>query len=686
MERFLTLLNNLESLVAELIAADPSDAHTATRIANQLSALAEDFDADSDGSTLIRQCAAILHALACRQLPHSPEAMTLLAESIVAVRTWLKAPEDTSLDSHCRQTHDFLAGAATDVPAANIAVETVATPAEPSYVGIADEGDIELLNDFIVESTDHLAEAESALLELETHPEDLEQVNTVLRAFHTIKGASAFMGLDNVQDLAHRAESFLSQARDGEILISGLNADLALQSCDALRRMIESLGTSQHNPDQLAADVGALTLKLASPIIVDTGQGNDTDRPAAVFSDAGETKTAGSNSTVRVSTSRLDDLIDMVGELVIAQSVVSQETSASGSVQAQARNIAHADKIVRNLQELAMSLRMVPLKPLIGRMTRVARDLARKSGKQIRLLASGEETEIDRNMVEELTDPIIHMIRNAVDHGIESPGQRAASGKNDIGTIHLRAYHSAGNVVIELADDGKGLDRNAILTRAVERGMVNAGAELTDKQIFSLIFEPGFSTQAEVTEISGRGVGMDVVKRNITSLHGRIDVQSIPGQGTTFRLLMPLTMAITDAMLLRVGTERYLLPTIAIERSFRPAGDDIIGLAGGGELVMCRGDALPLIRLHRIFAIDSAVTEPTRSIMVVIYGNGQRCALMVDELIGHQQAVIKSLGPSLQNIPGTAGGAILGDGQVGIILDADSLIHDAQNLQTKHVA
>jgi two-component system chemotaxis sensor kinase CheA len=343
-------------------------------------------------------------------------------------------------------------------------------------------------------------------------------------------------------------------------------------------------------------------------------------------------------------------------------------------------------KIVRELQELAMSLRMVPLKPLIAKMNRVARDLARKSGKRIRLITQGEETEIDRNMVEELADPIIHMIRNAVDHGIEAPTDRVAEGKSDTGTIHLRAFHSAGNVVIELSDDGKGLDRDRILTRAIERGLVSPQAELTDKQVFALIFEPGFSTRNEITEISGRGVGMDVVKRNIAALHGRIDVTSTPGEGTTFCLMMPLTMAVTDAMMLRVGTERYLLPTIAIERSFQPGPEDMVTPAAGSELVMYRGDALPLIRLHDVFNIPQANTDPTHALIVVVYGNSKRCALMVDELLGHQQAVIKSLGASLRDIPGTAGAAILGDGQVGLILDTDSLIHDAQTHSIKHVA
>jgi two-component system chemotaxis sensor kinase CheA len=266
------------------------------------------------------------------------------------------------------------------------------------------------------------------------------------------------------------------------------------------------------------------------------------------------------------------------------------------------------------------------------------------------------------------------MIRNAVDHGVESTDQRKESGKTPRGTVRLKAYHAAGNVVIELIDDGKGLDAKKIVAKGVERGIVEAGKELTDTEAFNLIFQPGFSTAAQVTEISGRGVGMDVVKKGIEALRGRIDVTSKLGKGSTFALKLPLTMAITDAMLLRVGEEHYLLPTASIEHSFRPTDGAVSSVAGRGEMVMLRGDLLPVFRMHELFNVKGANTNPHDALFICIEGEGRRCALMVDELLGQQQVVIKSLGQSMGQIPGVSGGSILGDGCVGLILDAGGLL------------
>ena len=369
-------------------------------------------------------------------------------------------------------------------------------------------------------------------------------------------------------------------------------------------------------------------------------------------------------------------MVDIVGELVIAQSMISQSPEILESKSRQfIRSISHAGKIVRELQDLAMSMRMVQLKGMFAKMRRLTRDLARKSNKSVRLVTSGDTTEIDRNMVETLTDPLIHMIRNAVDHGIESSQQRSQAGKETIGTISLRAYHTAGNVVIEVEDDGKGLDSKRIAQKAVECGLTPPNSELSNEQTLSLIFQPGFSTVEKVSEVSGRGVGMDVVRRNIARLRGRVEVSSESGRGTTFRLCLPLTTAIADAILVRVGSERFLLPTMSIERSFRPKADSISYVAQSGEVVMFRDELLPVFRLHKLFDIEGAATDPHKALLVVITGSGRRCALMVDELLSHQQAVIKSLGKASEDVQGTAGGAILGDGRVALILDTDGLIN-----------
>ncbi len=595
---------------------------------------------------------------------------------------------------------------------------------------MAEDTDAELLNEYIVESSDHITNAEGALLELESNPDNRDQIDVVFRAYHTIKGTSGFLGFDRIQKCAHLAENLLDRARGGEIKIQGGYADLCLRSCDCLRTMLlgleglesgdalpipeelDDLLTILSNPEAAgySAELAEVDDMRVGDIIVGKGEVTrraveksektkgdkklgeklvtDGTASAAQVVDAIRTqkqlkqgKGAAIEGTIRVGTSRLDSLINMVGELVIAQSMVAADTETSNDIQpGLRRNISHAGKIIRELQDLTMSLRMVPLKSMFQKMNRLVRDLARKSGKQVVFNIEGEDTEIDRNMVESLNDPLVHMIRNSVDHGIESPEVRTAAGKNPSGNITLRAYHAAGNVVIELHDDGKGLDRERILAKAVDKGLVEKGREMIDNDVFMLIFAAGFSTAEKVTDVSGRGVGMDVVKRNIESLRGRVDVTSTAGQGSTFTVRVPLTMAIADAMVLRVGQDRYLLPTVSIEQSFQPEEDSISTVIGAGEMVMFRGDLLPVFRLHKLFDIEGAQTNPYQGLLIAIEGDGRRCALMVDELLGQQQVVIKTLGRGITKIPGIAGASILGDGRVGLILDATGLLQLAEGL------
>ncbi len=613
----------------------------------------------------------------------------------------------------------------------------------PSFEGQAtlpDDADLELLGEFIVECLDHITMAEEALLDLESNPGDSEQINVVFRAFHTIKGTSGFLGLDRIQRTAHLAENMLDRGRDGEIQITGGYSDLALKSCDALRGMIEGLqGAEPGGPIPSPENLNELLAFLFDPegngfgeeaaaepirlgeILVGQGaaQRDDVETAAVQASQDGkkigqkvvENKAAKAEdvvkavrtqkasgggtgggvqteSTIRVGTDRLDSLINMVGELVIAQSMVTQDPDVlDGSKPRLQRNVSHAGKIIRELQDLTMSLRMVPLKGTFQKMARLVRDLGKKAGKQVQFTSEGDDTEIDRNMVEVLNDPLVHMIRNSCDHGIESAEDRVAAGKEPTGTVKLRAYHSAGNVVIEIIDDGKGLDRDKLLKKAIEKGVVDGSKEMSDSEVYSLIFAPGFSTAEKITDVSGRGVGMDVVKKNIESIRGRIEVSSKLGEGTTFAMRLPLTMAITDAMLLRVGQERYLLPTVSIEQSFRPEPGAISTVTNRGEMVMLRGELLPIFRLHQMFEVTDGVTDPHEGLLIAIESEGKRCALMVDELLGQQQVVIKTLGQTLKNIPGVAGGAILGDGRVGLILDAAGLMQLAHgNVEADEMA
>jgi len=379
-------------------------------------------------------------------------------------------------------------------------------------------------------------------------------------------------------------------------------------------------------------------------------------------------------SSVRVSTDRLDRLIDMVGELVIAHSMVAQDGVVINSNHYELlKKVNHTSKIVRALQDLCMSMRMIPLRGTFQKMTRLVRDVSRKVGKTVTFVTEGDDTEIDRNLVDVINDPLVHMVRNAVDHGVESPAERAALGKPSHGTVKLSAYHAAGNVVVEISDDGKGLDRNAILAKAREKGMVSENITPSDRDIYNLVLEPGFSTAKVVTDVSGRGVGMDVVKKNIESLRGQVEILSEPGKGSIFRMKLPLTLAIIDGMVVKAGIETYVIPTASIVRSIKPDSQDISTVLNQGSVLRLQGSLIPLFRLTSLYQI--AYDEQSHSdLIVVIEDEGARVGLVIDELVGRQQVVIKSLGESMQHIPGISGGAIMPDGRVGLILDIGGLM------------
>jgi two-component system chemotaxis sensor kinase CheA len=565
-------------------------------------------------------------------------------------------------------------------------------------------------------------------LQLEPDPENAEALNTVFRAFHTIKGTSGFLGLDHISKLAHRAESFFSRFRDKEIRCIGGYADLAFRSVDMLKDLIriaqdalrgvpmatpdglndlmvlldqpEAAGISEAVCDEPGA-VEAMPPRLGDILVaqgkagrqeIEAAVADQTNQPvgvAVVRSEIASLTEVGqalrkqrsmtgsepvTEMSVRVRTDRLDRLIEMVGELVIGHSMVAQdETVNSGNYLELQRKVSHTEKIVRQVQDLSMSMRMVQLKPTIGKIARLVRDLARRRETTINFVPIGEDTEIDRNMVDLINDPLVHLVRNAVDHGIEPPHERERNGKPREGTLLLKAYHSGGNVVVEISDDGRGLDRAKIIEKAISKGVIQPGQNMSDTEIVSLIFQPGFSTADKVTDISGRGVGLDVVRKAVETLRGRVDVSSELGKGCTFSVRLPLTMAITDGMLVKVGHQRYILPTINIDMSFRPNGEALSTIVGRGEVVVFNGKVLPIFRLHRLFNIKDAVEDPTRGLLIIIGEGNQRCALLVDELVGQQQVVAKPLGDGIGKVRGIAGGAILGDGRVGLILDPQGI-------------
>ncbi len=547
--------------------------------------------------------------------------------------------------------------------------------------------DMEILEEFVVECLEHISSIEAALLDLGDAPGDAEKINTVFRAFHTIKGSANMLGLDYIQELARLAEDTLVRARKGEIRITGGCTNLLLRSCDALKGMVESLEGVSPGAELIAPPgLDELLERLAEPEAEPAGgtpQAGQTGSANVVAADATEQASvhrapaiaAAAEPTIRVRAAKLDALVNLVGELVIAQSMVGQDPAVlEGADERLIRNVTHAGKLIGELQDLTMSLRMVTLKGTFHTMARLVHDLSQESGKPLRFTTEGEETEIDRNMVESLKDPLIHMMRNAAGHGIESAEARAGAGKPAAGTVSLRAYHAGGHIVIEVADDGKGLDAKTISAKALKLGLVERATDLSDNDAFCLLFEPGFTTAEQATDVAGRGVGLDVVRKAVEALRGRVEVASRPGEGCVFTLRLPLTLAITDAMLLRVGNERFLLPTASIEQSFRPGASSVTTVMGRGELVTFRGGLLPVFRLSELFGIADAVADPSQALLTVIEGNGRRCAVMADELLGQQQAVIKSLGGKLGQAPGVGAAAILSDGRVAMILDAAGIL------------
>ncbi len=389
--------------------------------------------------------------------------------------------------------------------------------------------------------------------------------------------------------------------------------------------------------------------------------------------------------TIRVDLEKIDRLVNMVGEMVISQAMVAEQLRKlpPGEHQALLEGLQQAAQHTRELRESVMSIRAQPVGSVFSRMPRLVRELATTTGKDVSLVTSGEATEVDKTVVENLVDPLTHMIRNSIDHGLELPEVREANGKPRTGTVRLSAAHRSGRIVIEVADDGKGIDRPRVLQKAVEKGLVQPGVTLSDEEIDNLIFLPGFSTADKVSNISGRGVGMDVVRRNITGLGGRIGVYSTPGQGSRFVLSLPLTLAVLDGMVISVGAERFVLPLTNIVESLRPKPADLHGLVNRCDVIMARGQYVRLVYLHSLFGIPNAVCDATKGLVVLVETeDGGRLGLVVDEVLGQQQVVIKSLESNYRRLDGVAAATILGDGRVALILDVAGLQEMSQNTGT----
>ncbi|MCP3875746.1 MAG: chemotaxis protein CheA [Desulfobacteraceae bacterium] len=588
---------------------------------------------------------------------------------------------------------------------------TPTPPAGPSEPKEISPDDMEILIDFVSEAEENLDTIEVNLIDLEQDPTNNDIINDIFRPFHTIKGVSGFLSLTKINKLSHTTENLLDAARSGDFLINDIATDAILESVDTLKNLIDMVkdGTQTGilQPDdhidveglrdklqklQVALTKGekmplgeilvqkgdiskenldqALDIQKEQPdkkigeILVEKNQAAPKQIAGALMDQAHSKKKIAAQ--VKVSTEKLDDLVDYAGELVIAQSMLKQKTVDDPSL---SQNVAQLGQIVTNMQNIAMSMRMIPIKSTFMKMIRLVRDLSKKSGKEINLNMVGEDTEIDRNVVDALYEPMVHMIRNSCDHGIEAISDRTGQGKSSQGTITLRAYHKGGHIIIEIEDDGKGLDQMVILEKAKNTGLIDGTEQLTDAQVYDLIMQPGFSTAKEITDVSGRGVGMDVVKSGIEKFRGQLNIESQMGQGTKFTISLPLTLAIIDGMLVGVDDERYVIPTTAIQKAFKPPKEDCFTVEGKGEMVKDRGGLIPVIRLNDMYNSSSKKKTIWDKLVVVVESKEEKRALLIDELLGKDEYVIKSLGNSLEDIKGIAGGAILADGQVGLILD-----------------
>jgi len=578
-----------------------------------------------------------------------------------------------------------------------------------------DADTIALIGEFLSESEEGLSRADSVLMGIERDGATPDGINALFRVFHTIKGVAGFLELFDIQALAHTTESLMNGCREGTYPLAGTRLDLVFDATAMMRKILTELRVAVESSREFitAENIADLVarLKLALDPAMDAGKAKAIDHqvatpkpedvrvpgpeppaaeavvvpqfsaqapaeaaqaaPTAAKADGADTKI---RATIKVDLERVDRLVEMIGELVVVEAMVGGSPEINGTGSASVRNcLSQLAKVTRDLQDVGMRMRMLPVSSVFQKMARMARDVGRRAGKQVRVVLSGEQTEMDRSMVEQISDPLVHMIRNSVDHGIENPEGRLAAGKPEEGLVKLSASHEGGSVVIEIADDGRGLNRAAILKKAIAQGLIKNGDSISEDEINSLIFAPGFSTAEKVTDISGRGVGMDVVRRNIDAMRGRISITSVPGQGTTFKITLPLTLAIIDGMLVACGNERYILPTLSVVESMKPEASMLVTQGGTSEMLNMRGMILPLLRLDRLLGSPNAIQDPTQALVVIVEGMGRKVGLLVDEVIAQQQVVIKTMGEGIGEVKFISGAAVLADGRVGLIVNIEEI-------------
>ena len=571
----------------------------------------------------------------------------------------------------------------------------------------------ELVKRFVEEALDLCGEAEYAVLAME-HTADSGAARRVLRAFHSLKGNAAFLGYPCVERVSHLAETIVDSVISGEKDSDGVVVTILLTLIDALRggiRRIED-GQTPEIPDlqqvisftcqaldmpeegdcsvtleenkkaeeEVACEDPVNQNLLENSVAEEKNVGRSGDSGPGQVHPCGS-QTQAHSQFIRVDTTKLDQLLDLVGELVIAEAMVASQSQSTSAHDQMEKAIRQLDKITNEMQEVALSLRMVPLTAIFRKMVRLIRDLAQREKKQVELEIRGADTEVDKTVIELISDPLVHLIRNAVDHGIENPAMRRAAGKPEVGQVVIEARYSAGEVWIIVQDDGRGLDKDRIIEKGLEKGIITdeEGRNIKDDDVWQLIFAPGFSTAEEVSDISGRGVGMDVVRNNVEKLRGRVEVHSTCGCGTAFVIRIPLTLAIIEGMIIKVGQCRYTIPISSIKEIFQVCPSMITCTSDGLEVVRLRGELLPVLRLHELYKVVTSCRELSDGILIAVQNNDQKCCLFVDELVGQQQIVIKGLPDYLEHVRGISGCAILSNGSVSLILDVAGILECSQS-------
>src|SRR5580704_15000128 len=534
-----------------------------------------------------------------------------------------------------------------------------------------------VLASFLVESEEGLDIMEQALVQMESTPSDPELLPNIFRVAHSLKGNATSLGLSDLAGFAHVVEDLLDVFREQQAVPSADLISLLLKAVDELRAMVSKAKAGPHEltakQQKIRKEIAHEVEKRSKRILAASGASGESSSAAKI-----DTLPGASPRTLRADVEKLDNMLNLTGEIVIAQGRLRQLIENLGTEQGRALLEMHreAERLYMDLQSEVMSIRMVPIGPLFRQFVRSVRDLARSHGKMARLEVIGGDVEVDTTVLEQLKDPLLHLLRNAVDHGLEKPSDRERQGKNACGVIRLSAAHSGGNIVVKLQDDGAGFDRARILEKAKRLGLLsgaNTKDDLSDQDLYDIVFQAGFSTAESVTDLSGRGVGLDVVRRNIDILRGTAEISSTAGEGSIITIRLPLTLAIIEGFSVRVGAETFIVPLEHVTECTELPAEQRSPEASG--ILSLRGTAVPFVRLRRMFGVGGET--PKRENIVVVKINEFHAGIAVDELLGGMQTVVKPLGRAFRAVPGIAGSTVLGDGRVGLILDVPSLLREA---------